>query len=77
MITDVVMPRLGGVQLAKRLRANQPDLRVLFVSGYTADKLDAQGLEAEEAYLPKPFTPRDLLSRVRQLLDDVRPAARR
>jgi CheY-like chemotaxis protein len=68
LVTDVVMPELGGRDLAERLAADRPGLRVLFTSGYTAG-----GLAEGAAFLPKPFTPDQLASRVRELLDEVLP----
>ncbi len=70
LITDLVMPRLGGVELAARLRAIRPALRVLYVSGYAEKStLRRAGLEPDSELLPKPFTPSDLLGRVRGILD--------
>jgi PAS domain S-box-containing protein len=69
LLTDVVMPRMGGKDLADRLRAQRPDLRVLFTSGYAESPdglLDHGGL----SLLQKPFTTATLLSRVRQVLDE-------
>ncbi len=65
------MPELGGRQLAQRLKALRPQLRVLFLSGYTADAVVRHGvLEAEVAFLQKPFSVAALTSKVRQVLDD-------
>jgi CheY-like chemotaxis protein len=70
VVTDVVMPRLGGRELATRLAAASPALRVLFVSGYASDSLAPADLrEPGTEYLPKPFTPLVLLDRVRKMLD--------
>jgi two-component system, cell cycle sensor histidine kinase and response regulator CckA len=70
MITDVVLPGLNGRQLADALRSTHPDMRVLFVSGYTEDAIVHHGvLDEGIAFLPKPFSPRALLSRVRTMLD--------
>ena len=68
VITDVLMPEMTGVELAKELRTSSPELPVIFVSGYTRDELDIHGLDHHEHYLPKPFTPSILLSRVRDIL---------
>jgi CheY-like chemotaxis protein len=73
VVTDVVMPGLGGRQLAERLRARQPGLRVLFMSGYTTDEVLRQGIEEQEEYfIQKPFTPDGLVRKVRDVL--VRPS---
>jgi two-component system cell cycle sensor histidine kinase/response regulator CckA len=70
VLTDVVMPKLGGRDLVTRLLAQHPHLNVLYMSGYTDDALGARGfLEAGAALLPKPFTPQQLVSKVRQVLD--------
>lgn len=69
LITDVVMPQMGGVELSERLRAQRPGLPVLFISGYSPTLLE--GLRVERrgiAYLPKPFTPKQLLSQIDALL---------
>jgi signal transduction histidine kinase/ActR/RegA family two-component response regulator len=71
LVTDVVMPRLGGPALAARLAAKQPGLRVLYVSGSAESALGPRdGIEAGLTYLPKPVTPEALLRKVRETLDD-------
>jgi PAS domain S-box-containing protein len=73
VVTDVVMPGLGGRQLAERLRERQPGLRVLFMSGYTTDEVLRQGIqEEEEHFIQKPFTPDGLARKVRDVM--VHPA---
>ncbi len=69
LITDVVMPRLGGRELAGRLTAQRPKLQVLFMSGYANDALTRQGhaLDARD-FLQKPFAGAQLLERVNTLL---------
>lgn len=70
LLTDVVMPLLGGRELARRLRASQPDLKVLFTSGYVVDEDFRDKLRETGAnFLPKPFTPAELAGRVRRTLD--------
>lgn len=70
LLTDVIMPGLNGKELAESLLALRPDLKVLFISGYTADAIAQHGiLEEGVAYLAKPFVPRELLEKVRTTLD--------
>jgi DNA-binding NtrC family response regulator len=64
------MPQMSGPALAKRLASVRPDMRVLCMSGYTDDSIVRHGvLEAQIAYLQKPFTPDALTRRVREVLD--------
>ena len=64
MITDVVMPDLGGRALAAFVRDSAPDLPILYISGYAEEAVVSQGmLEEDERFLQKPFSPADLLRR--------------
>ncbi len=70
LITDVIMPRTSGPALASRLIQVYPQLKVLFISGYTNEALAEHGLPAEPvALLEKPFSPESLAHRVRQVLN--------
>jgi PAS domain S-box-containing protein len=70
LLTDVVMPQMSGRELAERLASLRPDMRVLFMSGYTADELDNHGgPELPGPLLQKPFNPMVLAHKVRELLD--------
>ena len=74
LITDVVMPKMKGGKSLNRLRSIYPEMKVLYVSGYTADMIDQHGvLETGIQFLQKPFTPLDLGNRVRELLDSQQP----
>ncbi|UCF64175.1 MAG: PAS domain S-box protein [bacterium] len=70
MITDIVMPGMGGKKLAKKIKKDRPDLKVLFISGYTDEIISQQGvLEEGTHFLQKPFLPQKLLSQIREILD--------
>jgi DNA-binding response OmpR family regulator len=71
LLTDVMLPGKNGVELATELRRSRPGLRLLFVSGYSADVLDSTPLENVH-FLPKPFGPEDLTRAVRAALDGAR-----
>ena len=77
VVTDVIMPRMSGPELAARLRTRNPEIRLLYVSGYTADQLRSQttDLGADAILLAKPFTSEGLLRKVREVLDRPRPPA--
>jgi DNA-binding response OmpR family regulator len=75
LVTDVVMPRMGGVALARRLRAVRPGLPVLFVSGHPEERTAGRTREVVSGnFLQKPCAPRDFLARVRETLDAARSA---
>ncbi len=68
LISDVVMPNMDGPTLAQRLRQNNPKLKIIFISGYTEDKLkDHMGENV--SFLPKPFTLKQLAEKVKDVLD--------
>jgi len=69
LVTDVVMPRMGGPQLAELLRAERPDLRVLYLSGYNDGAAFSGTAESGTSFLGKPFGADALSNEVRRLLD--------
>jgi DNA-binding NtrC family response regulator len=70
LLTDIVMPQMSGPVLAKLLTDACPDLTVLFMSGYTDNAVIRHDtIEADRAYIQKPFSPDDLAGAVRRVLD--------
>ncbi len=70
LLTDVVMPKMSGRQLVQSLEHIRPDLKVLYMSGYTDDSIVRHGvIDAGENYIQKPFTYNALASKVRRMLD--------
>ncbi|MFN3652379.1 MAG: response regulator [Armatimonadota bacterium] len=77
LLTDVVMPGMSGREVAERLAAERPELRVAFMSGYTDDVVVRHGVAVGRAVLiQKPFTPRQLAEKLRAVLDTPAPADR-
>lgn len=71
VIMDVIMPKMNGREAYDAIRAIVPEARVLFCSGYAKDVVVSQGgLEEGMNYLPKPFTPKELLMKIREVLDN-------
>jgi two-component system cell cycle sensor histidine kinase/response regulator CckA len=73
VLTDLVMPGMGGHELVERLRARRPDLRVVFMSGYADKTMTSNGAVGRgTAYVEKPFTVELLMQRLREVLDSER-----
>jgi hypothetical protein len=78
VLTDVVMPQMNGFALGQELGGRNPDLQVLYMSGYRDNPINSPPGEPPKAFLNKPFTPGVLLAKVREVLDEgggIRPAA--
>jgi CheY-like chemotaxis protein len=74
LVTDVVLPGMNGFELAKRLVALRPGIRVLFTSGYTGEVTTLRGiLDRGLAYLPKPYVPNLMAAKVRAVIDAPAP----
>ena len=72
LLTDVIMPQIGGKRLADNLEVLSPGTRVLFTSGHNQEEIQLQGIAAGEiAFLPKPFSPALLARKIREVLDRV------
>ena len=72
LLTDVIMRRMDGGRLAELAVRIRPELTVLFMSGYTADIINRQGLGAAIHLIEKPFSPEQLLAKVQELLQGAR-----
>jgi CheY-like chemotaxis protein len=71
LMTDVVMPEMGGRELSEKLKEILPDLRVLFTSGYTDDAVVRhEVIELNTNFIQKPFSPMALLHKIREILDN-------
>ena len=76
LITDVVMPGMSGRELAERLGPRRPDMKILFMSGFTRDEiLPAGGEGTNNSFIQKPFTLDQLIARVNEMLGGAAPAA--
>ncbi len=70
LMTDVVMPEMNGKDLAERIQSIHPDIKILFMSGYTADVIARQGiLDEGVAFINKPFSMNDICTKLRNILD--------
>ena len=69
LLTDAMMPGKSGVELANLMTLRRPGIPVIIMSGYTEETLEVPGLKEPIALLQKPFTPRELRRRIREVLD--------
>jgi DNA-binding NtrC family response regulator len=71
LVTDVIMPHMNGPELAAKLTAIRPDMKVLYVSGYSSNDMGSQGvLDPNVDLLQKPFTPQTLARKIREVIDE-------
>jgi len=69
LVTDIMMPGMNGIDLAKKFAVSHPETKILFMSGYVCPSLAHQGIpESECAFLQKPFVPKTLVSKMRNVL---------
>jgi len=68
LLTDVLMPGLGGQELVALAKRRWPGIRVLYMSGYSTE--DLNGLDRDAAFLQKPFTPSELMAKVKELIEN-------
>ncbi len=72
LITDIIMPHMGGKELSEKIRALRPSAKVLFMSGYTDNTIGRHGvLDPGVSFIQKPFSPLALARKVRAMLDGV------
>jgi two-component system cell cycle sensor histidine kinase/response regulator CckA len=70
LVTDVVMPEMGAGELVDQLLSTRPELKVLYISGYTNDEVTRRGVsQSDAAFIQKPFTSEVLMQKVREVLD--------
>jgi len=70
LVTDLVMPQMSGRELAEQLSVSRPEMRVLYMSGYTDDAIVRHGLgDGSANFIQKPFTPETLAHKVREVID--------
>ena len=67
LLTDVIMPGLGGQELVGLVKRRWPDIRILYMSGYSSEEID--NLDRDAGFLQKPFTPGELMKKITDLLD--------
>lgn len=77
LLTDVVMPKMSGKELAERVRDERPEIKVAYMSGYAESVITEQGmLQPGENHLRKPFTAQELLAMLAQLDRQATPTQR-
>jgi CheY-like chemotaxis protein len=71
LVTDVVMPQMNGLRLAEILQVARPNMKVLYISGYTDETIIGQGIFDSGVFLQKPFSPAALGAKIRDVLDEL------
>ena len=72
VLTDIVMPAMSGRELVDALRTLRPEIRVLYMSGYTDDEILRRGLhDPHMSFIQKPFTSENLAMQIRKVLDAI------
>lgn len=72
LLTDVVMNPMSGSELVKEISPRRPDMKVLYISGFPDDAIVQFGInQSQVSFLPKPFTPKVLIRKIRSILDTV------
>jgi len=70
LLTDMVMPQMGGIELVENVKAIQPEIKVLFISGYKYPSIITSNVSnLKESFLEKPFSLNTLIRKVREVLD--------
>jgi len=72
LLTDIVMPGVDGLELARQISSARPDIKVLYMSGYAPRAACGEELEESSLFVQKPFTSAHLLHRVRLVLDNAK-----
>ena len=71
VLTDVVMPKMDGREMVRKIAAARPDVKVLYISGYTEHAAAIRDTLGDAVFLGKPFTPGALTRKVREILDEL------
>jgi DNA-binding NtrC family response regulator len=77
LVTDVIMPGMNGPALAKQVRALRPEIKVLYMTGYSGEFVRSDMLVPGVSFIQKPFTPADLRRKIRKMLADKPASAKK
>ncbi len=71
LVTDVIMPEMSGLELRDKIKAVRPDIKVIFMSGYTADVVLQPGVRAQDVhFIQKPFSMDNLARKIREVIEE-------